>query len=80
MSGPLGNVGGRYATHRIRPRRGAFSFGHNPVHVTIDAPQFAGSRLNDLFGGGELPAIADAGRFSLTFGTQSSYWLGMAPQ
>ncbi|QDZ13742.1 maltose alpha-D-glucosyltransferase [Humibacter ginsenosidimutans] len=52
-----------------------FSFSHNPVSVTLDAPQFAGSALYDLFGGGQFPTIADDGRFTLTLGTQSFYWL-----
>jgi maltose alpha-D-glucosyltransferase/alpha-amylase len=52
-----------------------FSFSHNPVHVTIDAQEFAGAEMRDLFGGGQFPTIAADGRFSLTFGTQSFYWL-----
>jgi maltose alpha-D-glucosyltransferase/alpha-amylase len=52
-----------------------FSFAHNPVSVTIDAPQFAGSALFDLFGGGRFPTIAEDGRFTLTLGTQSFFWL-----
>jgi maltose alpha-D-glucosyltransferase/alpha-amylase len=52
-----------------------FSFAHNPVSVTIDAPQFAGSTLFDLFGGGRFPTIAEDGRFTLTLGTQSFFWL-----
>ncbi|GAB3612736.1 maltose alpha-D-glucosyltransferase [Humibacter ginsengisoli] len=52
-----------------------FSFSHNPVSVTLDAPDYAGSALYDLFGGGQFPTIADDGRFTLTLGTQSFYWL-----
>ncbi|MDQ1582917.1 MAG: maltose alpha-D-glucosyltransferase / alpha-amylase [Microbacteriaceae bacterium] len=52
-----------------------FSFAHNPVAVTLEAPEFAGSTLYDLFGGGEFPTVADDGRFSLTLGTQNFYWL-----
>ena len=68
---------GTYAGARAETVLCVFSFSHNPVHVTIDAPQFAGARLNDLFGGGAFPTIAEDGRFSLTFGTQSFYWLGL---
>ncbi|WP_243062962.1 maltose alpha-D-glucosyltransferase [Humibacter sp. RRB41] len=52
-----------------------FSFAHNPASVTLDAPDFAGSGLYDLFGGAQFPTIADDGRFTLTLGTQSFYWL-----
>jgi maltose alpha-D-glucosyltransferase/alpha-amylase len=52
-----------------------FSFAHNPVAVTLEAPEFAGSTLFDLFGGGEFPTVAEDGRFSLTLGTQNFYWL-----
>ncbi|MDQ1580560.1 MAG: maltose alpha-D-glucosyltransferase / alpha-amylase [Microbacteriaceae bacterium] len=52
-----------------------FSFAHNPVSVTLEAPEFAGSTLFDLFGGGQFPTVADDGRFSLTLGTQNFYWL-----
>jgi maltose alpha-D-glucosyltransferase/alpha-amylase len=52
-----------------------FSFAHNPVAVTLEAQEFAGSTLFDLFGGGEFPTVAEDGRFSLTLGTQSFYWL-----
>jgi maltose alpha-D-glucosyltransferase/alpha-amylase len=56
-----------------------FSFAHNPVAVTLEAPEFAGSRLYDLFGGGEFPTVAEDGRFSLTLGTQNFYWLHIEP-
>jgi maltose alpha-D-glucosyltransferase / alpha-amylase len=56
-----------------------FSFAHNPVAVTLEAPEFAGSTLFDLFGGGQFPTVADDGRFSLTLGTQSFYWLHFEP-
>ena len=56
-----------------------FSFAHNPVAVTLEAPEFAGSTLFDLFGGGEFPTVAEDGRFSLTLGTQSFYWLHIEP-
>ena len=56
-----------------------FSFSHNPISVTLDAPEFAGSELYDLFGGGQFPTIADDGRFTLTLGTQSFYWLHIEP-
>ncbi|MGY3127505.1 maltose alpha-D-glucosyltransferase/alpha-amylase [Agrococcus sp. UYP33] len=69
---------GSYAGPRAERVLCVFSFSHNPVHVTIDAPQFARARLNDLFGGGQFPTIAEDGRFSLTFGTQSFYWLGLS--
>lgn len=52
-----------------------FSFAFNPISVTFDAPEFAGATLYDLFGGAEFPTIAQDGRFTLTLGTQSFYWL-----
>ena len=52
-----------------------FSFAHNPIAVTIQAKQFAGSTLYDLFGGGEFPALNENGEVTLTLGTQSFYWL-----
>lgn len=54
-----------------------FSFAHNPVSVTIDASDFAGSQLYDLFGGGVFPTVGDDGRLTLTLATQSFYWLHM---
>lgn len=52
-----------------------FNFSHNPVSVSLDAQQFAGAELYDLFGGSRFPTIAEDGRFSLTLGTQNFYWL-----
>ena len=52
-----------------------FSFAQNPIAVTIRAEQFAGSRLYDLFGGGEFPSFDADGTVTLTLGTQSFYWL-----
>ncbi|MFC0682438.1 maltose alpha-D-glucosyltransferase [Lysobacter korlensis] len=52
-----------------------FSFAHNPVSVKIEATEFAGSRLYDLFGGGEFPSIDEDGTVHLTLATQSFYWL-----
>ncbi|WP_022880722.1 maltose alpha-D-glucosyltransferase [Gryllotalpicola ginsengisoli] len=52
-----------------------FSFAHNPVAVTIDAPGFAGAELFDLFGGHRFPSIDDDGRLHLTLGTQGFFWL-----
>ncbi|WP_158864250.1 maltose alpha-D-glucosyltransferase [Leifsonia sp. AG29] len=57
-----------------------FSFAHNPVSVTLEAPEYAGSALYDLFGGAEFPTIADDGRFTLTLGTQNFYWLHIEPR
>jgi maltose alpha-D-glucosyltransferase/alpha-amylase len=57
-----------------------FSFSHNPVSVNLDAPEFAGATLYDLFGGAQFPTVAEDGRFSLTLGTQSFYWLHVEPQ
>jgi maltose alpha-D-glucosyltransferase/alpha-amylase len=57
-----------------------FSFAHNPISFTIEAPQLAGARLFDLFGGAEFPTIADDGRFTLTLGTQGFYWLKVRPR
>ncbi|AMM20827.1 trehalose synthase [Frondihabitans sp. PAMC 28766] len=58
-----------------------FSFAHNPASVTIEAPQFAGRTLTDLFGGGTFPAFDSDGRVTLTMGTQAFFWLrlGDAP-
>ena len=52
-----------------------FSFAHNPVSVTVDATDFAGSATWDLFGGGEFPTVAEDGTLTLTLGTQSFFWL-----
>ncbi len=52
-----------------------FSFAHNPVAVTITAPEFAGSHLFDLFGGGEFPQVSEEGTVTLTLGTQDFFWL-----
>ena len=52
-----------------------FSFAHNPVSVTIDASDFAGSATWDLFGGGEFPTVGDDGSLQITLGTQSFFWL-----
>ncbi len=52
-----------------------FSFAHNPVAVTVTAPDFAGSHLFDLFGGGEFPAMSEDGTVTLTLGTQDFFWL-----
>ena len=57
-----------------------FSFAHNPVSVTLEAPEFAGGVLYDLFGGAEFPTVAEDGRFTLTLGTQSFYWLHIEPR
>ncbi|HVX08707.1 maltose alpha-D-glucosyltransferase [Humibacter sp.] len=56
-----------------------FSFSHNPISVTLDAPELAGYELYDLFGGNRFPTVADDGRFTLTLGTQSFYWLHLEP-
>jgi len=52
-----------------------FNFAHNPGSATITAPQFAGRRLFDLFGHSEFPSFDDEGTVTLTFGTQTFYWL-----
>jgi len=52
-----------------------FSFAHNPVSVTIDASEYAGQPLYDLFGGGQFPDVGEDGTVNLTLGTQSFYWL-----
>ncbi|QJU53531.1 maltose alpha-D-glucosyltransferase [Herbiconiux sp. KACC 21604] len=52
-----------------------FNFAHNPTSATVTAPQFAGRKLYDLFGHGEFPAFDEEGRVTLTFGTQTFYWL-----
>jgi maltose alpha-D-glucosyltransferase/alpha-amylase len=55
-----------------------FSFSHHPIATTISAPELAGCRLFDLFGGGEFPPFDDNGTVTLTIGTQSFYWLHIA--
>ncbi|AWB86364.1 maltose alpha-D-glucosyltransferase [Mycetocola zhujimingii] len=55
-----------------------FSFSHHPVATTLVAPELAGCRLFDLFGGGEFPPFDDTGRVTLTIATQSFYWLHIA--
>ncbi len=52
-----------------------FSFAHNPVSVTIDAADWAGSATWDLFGGAEFPQVTDDGQLTVTLGTQSFFWL-----
>jgi maltose alpha-D-glucosyltransferase/alpha-amylase len=52
-----------------------FSFSHNPATVQIQAADFAGQPLRDLFGGGDFPVFDDEGRVTLTIGTQGFYWL-----
>jgi maltose alpha-D-glucosyltransferase / alpha-amylase len=52
-----------------------FSFAHNPVSVTIDASEYAGEALYDLFGGAQFPPISDDGTLTLTLGSQNFYWL-----
>ena len=52
-----------------------FSFAHNPVAVTIDMSEYAGSALYDLFGGGVFPTVNEDGTLTLTLATQSFYWL-----
>lgn len=52
-----------------------FSFAHNPVSVTIQAPDYAGATSYDLFGGGQFPSFEEDGSLTLTLGTQSFFWL-----
>jgi maltose alpha-D-glucosyltransferase / alpha-amylase len=52
-----------------------FSFAHNPASVKIEAPDFAGQPMRDLFGGGEFPTVGEDGTIELTVGTQGFYWL-----
>ena len=52
-----------------------FSFAHNPAAVKIEAPEFAGLSLRDLFGGGDFPTFDEKGAVELTVGTQGFYWL-----
>jgi maltose alpha-D-glucosyltransferase/alpha-amylase len=55
-----------------------FSFLHNPVSVTITAPDLAGCTLTDLFGGSRFPSFDAEGTVTVTLGTQSFYWLRVA--
>jgi len=52
-----------------------FSFAHNPVSFKIDAPEMAGMRLYDIFGGSVFPSFEDDGSLTLSLGAQSFYWL-----
>jgi len=52
-----------------------FSFAHNPVSVTVNAPELAGSPLYDLFGGAEFPSFDENGDVTFTMGTQNFFWL-----
>lgn len=52
-----------------------FSFAHHPISTTISAPEYAGSRLYDLFGGAEFPSFDEDGNVTITIATQSFYWL-----
>ena len=45
-----------------------FSFLHNPVSVTITAPDLAGCTLTDLFGGSRFPSFDAEGRVTITLG------------
>lgn len=56
----------------------AFSFAHQPVTATIELPGLEGCRLFDLFGGSEFPRVGEDGRVTLTFGSQTFYWLFVA--
>ncbi len=55
-----------------------FSFSHNPATATIQLPGYEGSRLFDLFGGQEFPRVCEDGTVTLTFGSQTFYWLYVA--
>jgi maltose alpha-D-glucosyltransferase/alpha-amylase len=55
-----------------------FSFSHHPIATTIVAPELAGCRLFDLFGGAEFPPFDENGEVTLTIATQSFYWLHVA--
>jgi maltose alpha-D-glucosyltransferase/alpha-amylase len=55
-----------------------FSFSHHPIATKIIAPELAGCRLFDLFGGGEFPPFDENGEVTLTIATQSFYWLHVA--
>ncbi|WP_168627243.1 MULTISPECIES: maltose alpha-D-glucosyltransferase [unclassified Cryobacterium] len=52
-----------------------FSFAHNPISVTIRAPEHAGSDLYDLFGGAKFPAFDENGEVTITMGSQQFFWL-----
>lgn len=51
-----------------------------PQASTIRVPEeFAGSRLEDLFGGQGFPKIADDGTITLTLGSRDFFWLRLVP-
>lgn len=52
-----------------------FSFSHHPATTTLHAPELAGRRVFDLFGGAEFPAFDAEGNLTLTLGSQSFFWL-----
>lgn len=56
----------------------AFSFAHQPASATIKLPGYEGCRLFDLFGGQEFPRVGEDGTVTLTFGSQTFYWLHVA--
>ncbi|CAG7845613.1 Trehalose synthase/amylase TreS [Pseudoclavibacter triregionum] len=56
----------------------AFSFAHQPATATIELPGYEGCRLFDLFGGQEFPRVGEDGKVTLTFGSQTFYWLFVA--
>jgi maltose alpha-D-glucosyltransferase/alpha-amylase len=51
-----------------------------PQASTIRLPEeFAGARLEDLFGGQGFPKIADDGTITLTLGSRDFFWLRLVP-
>ena len=51
-----------------------------PQAATVRVPEeFAGSQLEDLFGGQGFPKIADDGTITLTLGSRDFFWLRLVP-
>ncbi|GIG25271.1 maltose alpha-D-glucosyltransferase [Cellulomonas denverensis] len=45
--------------------------------ATLTAPDLAGHRLRDVFGGSDFPTVAEDGTVTLTLGSRDFYWLAV---
>jgi maltose alpha-D-glucosyltransferase/alpha-amylase len=46
----------------------------SPQGATIQMPDHAGAKLEDLFGGGGFPPVGDDGRLTVTLGSRDFFW------
>ena len=46
----------------------------SPQGVAVQLPDHAGTRLEDLFGGGGFPPVGEDGRLSVTLGSRDFFW------